>query len=226
MLASPALRVILCILFALQPQAQKTADPLETAKALANSTYAGFTYGTPEKITDKVTDCTAFVLAVVLELAKAQDKVLSDTDRRLVTIGGVSLADAQILVAKEDTSKSNPSSRIRGVQCALVTLKLGIEIEPAAAKAGDFVQYWYQETQEGTTKSEWHGHAGIIEKVDKGKATIYGCHKSALQSERATALKDRKGGIGSGPTLDLKGQTNKLFVARWTYVNPAKAVAK
>lgn len=177
-------------------------DTLKTARTLAEKKYKGYTYGSSG---GKQIDCTRFVSAVVANLARQCNVKLAKSDQRTLA---VVLSDEdgeklQKLVDIED-------KKIRGVQQALVNAGLGVAVNPKDAKAGDLVQYWFQ------SGGKWVGHAGLVEKVEDGKATIYGSHKTTLQSERKLERSRRKGGIGSGPVFDLTDAKRKVFVVRWT----------
>jgi hypothetical protein len=182
-------------------------NPLEIARSLANEDYKDYTYGSSG---DRKVDCTQFVSAVVLELADQCNIKIPEADRR--TLGVVLSAEEgenlQTLVDKSD-------KRIRGVQQAIISAGFGIEVEADDAKPGDLVQYWYK-----TATGTWAGHAGLIEKIEDGKATIYGSHKTTLQREHQLDGAKRKGGIGSGPVFDLGDETRKVFVVRWTKPRP------
>ena len=180
---------------------RKTKDVLTVARNLGQGRFAGFTHGTKAK----QVDCVTYLLAVVEELAAHKKLKISKKTRGELLISHLSkdeLAKLQELVAKEDP-------RIRGVHQALINAKLGKAVKRKDARPGDFIQYWYK------SGTKWFGHAGIVEHVKNGKATIWGCHKSTLQSERKLPKKNRKGGIGSGPVFDLKDEKRKVFLVRW-----------
>jgi len=179
----------------------KDVDVLTSARRLALETYKGYTYGSSGEMR---IDCVQFVGAVVDDLARQCGVSLTTEDRKLLAID-LSADDAKHL--QELVAANDPKTR--GVQTALKSAHLGVEVSPGDARPGDFVQYWYRDGE------QWLGHSGIIEKVEDGKATIYGSHKSTLQSERSIVPADRKGGIGSGPSFSLTDTARKVYVVRW-----------
>lgn len=180
-------------------------DPLATAQTLSSTRFAGFVYGSNSQAEKKI-DCTEFVIEVVKDLAKEGSLDLSKevlSEIAMVDLGKLSEEKRSKLVADGDEST-------RGVARALVRAGIGKEIAPKDAKPGDFVQYWYKH------KDTWLGHAAIVEKIDeKGKATLFGSHRTTLQREKDLPESDRKGGIGSGPVFDLTESKRKVYVVRW-----------
>ncbi|MEZ5964213.1 MAG: hypothetical protein R3F56_10245 [Planctomycetota bacterium] len=195
----------------------KPLDVLATAKKLATTTYAGWTYGNGEQDGTKVIDCTCFIAAVCKQLARESGKPLTGAQTAAIKIANLTdkeKAGLAKLVAEGDR-------KIRGVVTALVDAGLGKAVEPEDARAGDLVQYWYH--AKGDAKN-WLGHAAIVESIDKGKATLFGSHKSTLrqradgkdQLEGNDKVDVSKGGIGSGPEFDLTDASRKVWVVRWT----------
>lgn len=197
--------VTACVIGAAASQSARTnMDVLQTAKRLGDTTFREHQYGSKG---EKRVDCVQFVIAVVEELGKQQGQTIDPALKKAIAIdlGAEPAKLLQTLVNQED-------ERIKGVQAALVAAGLGHKVSPSEAKAGDFVQYWYQD-REGS----WRGHAGIVESIDSaGRATIYGSHRSTLQRERSLFEDERKGGVGSGPVFRLTGSSRKVFVVRWT----------
>ncbi len=185
------------------PCAHGSADILKTAKDLASADYSGYEYGSTG---DKRIDCVQFVAAVVEEAAEEaarSGKFTAGVKKTIkIELDSRAKANLQSLVERND-------ERTKGVQKALIDAGLGEKVEPADAKPGDLVQYWYKDG------GVWYGHAGVVEKVEDGKATIYGAHKTTLQRERTVRAADRKGGIGSGPVFDLTDASRKVYVVRW-----------
>lgn len=198
-----ALTAVGLMLLLAAPALGQKVDPVEVASTLAKKRYAGFTHGTGKK----QVDCVTYLVAVVEELAKSKRATLSKQTRQQILISHLTpkeLSNLQQLVARDD-------AKIRGVQSALIDAKLGTKVKPAEARAGDLIQYWYK------SGGKWWGHAGLIQKVSKaGQATIYGSHKTTLQSERKLPRKQRRGGVGPGPVFNLTDKKRKVFVVRWT----------
>lgn len=181
-------------------------DPLATARRLADETFKNYTYGSSGE--NKV-DCTQFLAAVVDDLARQCGVTLSKADRRtlLVVLGEEDANTLQTLVSASDT-------KIRGVQQALVSSNLGVAVEPKDAKPGDLIQYWYKK------QGKWTGHSGLVERIEAGKATIYGSHNTTLQMDQRLPESARRGGIGVGPVFDLSDPGRRVFLVRWTKRTP------
>lgn len=189
--------------FATAQKKDAAVDVVATAKALRKATYANYVYGS--KGARKI-NCVQFVDAVVKDLARQCGKKITAAHTRTLAIQ-LSKADH----AKLQSLVANGDRKIRGVQTMLVDAGLGKAIDPGKAKPGDFVQYWYR------SGKRWYGHAGIVSAIDKnGVATIYGSHKTTLQSERKLDKAKRKGGVGPGPRFNLANKKRKVYVARWT----------
>lgn len=188
-------------------------DALALARKPAKEDYVGWSYGAGESAKTKTIDCTCFLAAVCRELAKESGKSLDEQTLRgiKVVLSDEDKQNLQALVEKSDPKTS-------GVVQALVDAKLGVRIEAKDARAGDLVQYWYREGD------QWAGHASIIESVSKGKAVMFGSHKTTLKARADDDAKiaTAKGGIGTGPTVDLAAKKGRAFVVRWT---SPKAVA-
>lgn len=181
---------------------QANIDVLQIAKGLGDTTYRDFRYGSKG---DERIDCVQFVIAVVERLGQQQQRPI---DPALTAAIAIALDEdakraLQAMVEKND-------DRITGVQAALVKAGLGVKIAPAEAEPGDFVQYWYK------FDGKWVGHAGVIESIRNGRATIYGSHRTTLQRERDLPAAERAGGVGSGPVFSLTDKARKVFVVRWT----------
>lgn len=172
------------------------------AKSVADNKYKSCTYGDSDLDPTKV-NCVQYLISVIQEVANASMKgseITREVRKRIAVNTLLPGDDLQKLVESED-------DRIKGVQWALIEADLGVSVQPADARAGDFIQYWYQ------SKGKWYGHSGVIEKIEGKLATIYGSHKSTLQSDRGK--QEKKGGIGSGPVFDLTNPVRKVFVVRW-----------
>jgi len=178
------------------------ASSLEAARDLAKTKYEGYTYGTEG---EKKIDCTSFVLAVVERMSERCAVKMTTACKRRITMADLTSQERERLQSMVEAG----DRRVSGVQSALVDAKLGVSVEPAKAKAGDFVQYWYRENR------EWRGHAGLVEEIIDGKATIYGAHYRSLKTESNLAPEKRKGGIGSGASIDLSSKDLRVFVVRW-----------
>lgn len=207
-----------------KPAAAKPQS-LEVARELAAGKFAGYTY-VGKKPAPKTIDEATFVVATIEALAtKNGVKLAADAKDKLqkaVSLDGHKKKDVQAaLVAAAKLKKKKVigfgdlPAWASGVQHALVEAGLGEAIDASKAEPGDFVHWWFQ-----YKSGNWGYHVGIVESIQKGRAVIYGAHKSSLASERKAASADRKGGIGSGPLLQLSAKDKKLFVVRF------KAAAK
>jgi hypothetical protein len=168
------------------------AGPLETAKLLCDTQYAGWKYG-PSAGKQEV-DCVQFVASVV---QKELGRELTADERNAIYINPPP-ADLSAAIESEQPAT-------KGIQYALVdVLKRGIAVTPEQAKAGDFIQYWIRKKD-----GKWAGHSAIISRVFEvdgtPRAAIYGSHKIT-------------GGIadtdfGGGGVL-LTGADRKVYIAR------------
>lgn len=203
--------VMILILLGLQlGAAAAPVDVLSTARAVATNSFPGAIYGTsaiPEKVT---VDCTKFLLAVVRNLAAQCHTNLTPAQARSVTIAG--LTKAEMTNQHQLVEEHDP--RMTGVQGALVGAGLGKNIVATNAAGGDLVQYWYKEA------GKWQGHSGIVETVGNGLATIYGAHRTTLQSETNKPKAQRVGGIGSGPKIPLTSTNYIIYAVRWNLPAP------
>lgn len=194
-------------------------DVLLAARELATGRFRSFVYGPGLDEKAKIVDCTCFVWAVVERLAADCGVAATPELRRAVLIANIGKAeDLRALVDGDD-------ARIRGIATALVDAGLGRRIAPEDARPGDFVQYWYRPRRGA---KDWAGHASIVERIVDGKAVLLGSHRSTLR-ERADgdeAIAVERGGIGSGPTFDLRDASRKVYVVRWTRPARAKGEAK
>ncbi len=201
--------VLVMALAAQSEPAAKPAPPdaLAVARTLGKDRYAGWTYGAGEAAAKKQIDCTCFLAAVCTELAKQSGKTLDAT-----TLAGIKVAISDEDKKNEQELVEDDDEKIQGVASALVTAKLGTKVEPKEAQAGDLVQYWYKKD------GRWHGHASVIESVEKGKATLFGSHMTTLKTraDGDTKIDTKLGGIGTGPSVPLTGKSYKLFVVRWS----------
>lgn len=204
---------------ALAAQDKKAVDVLATARALASTEFAGWTYGSDAKT--KTVDCVGFVHEVAKQAAKQCGKEIDAATKKALVID---LDKADHAKLQELVKASDP--KIQGVARALVEAGLGTRVEPKDARPGDLVQYWYAVTTKEkdasgkeVAKTTWAGHSGIVESVDPktGEATIFGSHKTTLKKRAdGQAIELGKGGIGSGPVFDLANAKRKVFVVRWS----------
>lgn len=202
------------------PAANATpANPLEVAQRLSKSTFAGFSYEFNGKATDKKTDCTQFLLAVV---EASLGKKMSRTGRQSLLVQGVQNLDDAI----KDRAES-----IRGVHTALIRdEKVGEDVPLAKLQPGDLVQYWYRGKKTEKKKQKdpktgkevevdvpvdcWLGHAGIVEKVisplkdGKIEIKLFGAHKS----KNGIATLDQVLTVDGADT----SHTTRLFAVRIT----------
>ena len=134
-------------------------------------------------------DCTAFLLAAVDAAARKRGVTLTRATRKQLAIANLTKSEA----ARLDALVEAGHRKIRGVRTALLDAGLGVAVDPKDARPGDLVQYWYR------TSRGWRGHAAIVERIDGGVATLYGSHKTTLQSERKLPLAKRRGESGAVP---------------------------
>lgn len=182
-------------------------DVLHIAKDLRARNYADHVYGSASQGPKRI-DCVQFVVAVIREVAKSEQRssaITPELERAIkIVLSDRDMDRLQSLVEANDAC-------IQGVRSALVGAGLGRTVEPKDARPGDFVQYWYRGRD-----GKWYGHSGIVETIDgSGLATIYGSHRTTLQSERSLPAAERKGGVGSGPRFRLTDGKRRVFVVRW-----------
>lgn len=191
--------------FALVSVAAAPIDTLKIANEVATR-LKDRTYGSQAKDATKI-DCVEFVNEVAGECCKASEKSEEFTAelRKRIAIATLKPEEKlQELVEKQD-------DRIKGVQWALVQAGLGTAVPVAEAKAGDFVQYWYERD------GKWAGHAGVIQSINSGSAVLLGSHRTTLASEKDKEAKDRNGGVGESTPIKLDDPRKKVFVVRWKY---------
>lgn len=196
------LLTIAAVAFAVSPFAA-ASDVLETARDLGATTYRSSTWGSSG---EDAIDCVQFVLEVVREVAADEERpdVVTPALKRALYI---QLSDEDHANLQQLVDDGDP--QITGVQKALVGAGLGHPVATEDARPGDLVQYWYR------SGGRWYGHSAIVEQIVDGEATLYGSHKSTLQSERHLKRSERKGGVGSGPVFDLTDPKRKVYVVRW-----------
>jgi hypothetical protein len=125
-MARPHLIILLIIFAVAISVVTANASPLDTAKTLAKSQYAGWTYG--ENAATKQVDCVQFLAAVV---SKEIGRDLNEDERN-------AKPPANLIAA---VSSQTPVTK--GVQQAVVdVIKKGDAIEPKDAQVGDLMQYW------------------------------------------------------------------------------------
>src|SRR5687768_15904153 len=132
-LASRYIRICVLILCGISLRANVSANPLETARTLANSKFKGWSYGADPK--KQEIDCVQFILAVVeAELKSTLGQRIRDAI--LIKHGWTDSETQLVAAAGEDR-------RLGGVAYALAELgKLGSAVRGEDVKPGDFVQYW------------------------------------------------------------------------------------
>ncbi len=176
----------------------KTIDVLATARELAATTYADFTYGSnPSR---KQIDCTQFMQAVI---ERVIGRKLIEDEERAVLISGLPSGARRLdsLIAAND-------DRTRGVQYALTkVLPIGRAVAADSARPGDMVQYWMR-----SSSGHYKGHVAIIERVASEEGTpvarLYGSHKTLGRIGLAV---DRQ---GNELRLKLKGKDRKVYIVR------------
>lgn len=191
-------RVLLAVTASMSCVVASAADPLATAKQLAQERYPGWKYGS--NASDEKIDCVQFVLAVVEESVAAS---LDAPIRKRILISDLSEQEQTQEGLKQLILADDP--KIRGVQKALEDFGRGEVVPAEDAAPGDFIQYWMKKS-DGT----WFGHSGVIESVNASGAVptakIYGAHMSL-------------DGIGTS-TFDLKligsSDDRRLYVVRLT----------
>lgn len=157
-------RFLIIILLFVVPSWAGAATSLETARQVAASKFPDWTYGAdPAK---RQVDCVQFMSAVI---EKMLDRPLTKHERNVIHINhGWTAREAQEKVA----TGSDP--KVSGLVYALVELmQVATRVEPADARAGDFVQYWKQDGD-----GRWSGDASLISEVEAGKALLYGSHQT------------------------------------------------
>ena len=173
-------------------------DVLATAKTLAQTTFAGFRYGSnPDR---KQIDCTQFMQAVI---ERVIGRKLTEIESQAVLIAGLPSGAGKLdsLIHAEDR-------RTKGVQYALTeVLPVGKIVEPDSARPGDLVQYWIK-----ASSGHFKGHTAIILDVTMEggvrTARLYGSHKTL---GRIGVAVDRQ---GNDLRLRLKGKDRKVYIVR------------
>lgn len=148
--------------------------------------YGNYTYGTGSNRID----CVHFVLKVAE--CRLGGKLSPDVRKAVLIAHGWSDGVTDQIAAV------GTNAQLAGIQYALTSVtNLGTVIQPTAAKAGDFVQYWRQ------SGNHWQGHSAVITAVRNGRfATILGAHASM---NRVAEL---------DKPLDLLGTNRLVYVVR------------
>ncbi|MBW2964607.1 N-acetylmuramoyl-L-alanine amidase [Candidatus Woesearchaeota archaeon] len=142
--------------------------------------YEGRAYGTGQG--EFV--CVSLVEQVLKDLGVS---VSSDMHKQIFIIGGDKSGDALV--------REN-NNLIQGVSLALTSVGMGASVKVEDAKAGDFVQYWWQ--KDGV----WNGHSAIIYRVNGGgKFDVYGAHS-------------RNTGVTTAKDVDLSDKDKKVYIVR------------
>jgi hypothetical protein len=146
------------------------AEPLRIAKELSKTKFKDWKYGS--SAAKMQIDCVQFVLATLEECTQT---TFNEEFRNAVLINNMSKAELVPQNLAKLVEEGDP--RTKGVQTALITAKLGTEVQPDQARPGDFIQYWMKKKD-----GSWFGHSGILNEVSqkngKPEATIFGSHRS------------------------------------------------
>ncbi len=156
---------LLVVAFLLTMSGRSQENPLNTGIRLSETTFKNWKYG--HNVGRRQVDCVIFVAAVVESLLQ-RELTKSEQDAIYINnIGGTKNLGRLIRVN---------DARIRGIQTALVDMKIGEVVKAEDAKPGDFVQFWRLK------KGKWIGHVAIIANVIDRKvgacALIFGAHQS------------------------------------------------
>jgi len=194
--------IVAAVALAVSPFAA-ASGVLETARELGTTTYRASTWGSSG---EDAIDCVQFVLEVVKQVAADEDRpdAVTPALKRALYI---QLSEEDHANLQQMVDDGDP--QITGVQKALVDAGLGHPVAAEDAQPGDLVQYWYR------SGGRWYGHSAIVEQIVDREATLYGSHKTTLQSERHLERSERQGGVGSGPVFDLTDPKRKVYVVRW-----------